>query len=124
MTRTELNSFAAILKARHMELTRRLGKREDIAVERAADALDELQSAMARELTTRNLERESALLRHVHDALARISDGTYGACIDCEEEISRKRLNAMPWALLCIHCQEVSDGNRQFGPPARLMKAA
>jgi DnaK suppressor protein len=115
MTRTELNQFQAILKAKHAEATRALGRREGLAIERTPDALDEVQFAAARELSTRNLERESSLLRQVRAALDRIADGTYGACLQCEEEISPKRLKAVPWATLCIGCQEQADRNRQPG---------
>jgi DnaK suppressor protein len=74
-----------------------------------------VQFAASRELSTRNLERESSLLRQVRAALDRIADGTYGACLQCEEEISPKRLKAVPWATLCIGCQEQADRNRQPG---------
>ena len=113
MTRTELNSFRTILKAKHIEATRTLGRREGLTIERTPDALDEVQFAAARELSTRNLERESAVLREVRAALERIADGSYGVCPQCEEEISQKRLKAVPWATLCIACQEQSDCNRQ-----------
>jgi DnaK suppressor protein len=113
MTRTELNNLRAVLNAKHSEATRTLGRREGLTIERTPDALDEVQFAAARELSTRNLERESSLLREVRAALERIAGGSYGVCLHCEEEISQKRLKAMPWATLCIACQENSDGNRQ-----------
>lgn len=46
------------------------------------------------------------LLREVQDALHRIEAGTYGVCHECEEPISVKRLDAVPWALYCVTCQE------------------
>jgi DnaK suppressor protein len=113
MTRTELNNLRAVLNAKHSEATRRLGRREGLTIERTPDALDEVQFATARELSTRSLERESTLLREVRAALDRIADGSYGVCPHCEEEISQKRLKAVPWATLCIACQEQSDRNRQ-----------
>jgi DnaK suppressor protein len=113
MTRTELNNFRTVLNAKHTEAARALGRREDLAIERTPDALDEVQFAAARELSTRNLERESSILREVRAALDRIADGSYGTCLHCEEEISQKRLKAVPWATLCIACQEEADRNRQ-----------
>ena len=109
MTRTELNQFLTLLKAKNAELARAMGKRDGMAIERTPDALDEIQFAAARELTTRNLERQSELFRTVREALDRIADGTYGTCLNCDEEISHKRLHAMPWATLCIACQEWAD---------------
>jgi len=109
MTQNELNQFLTALNAKHLELSQTPGRRDEIHIERTADALDEIRSAADRELTTRSLERQSELLRSVRAALGRIADGSYGACFDCEEEISHKRLRAMPWATLCIACQERAD---------------
>jgi len=109
MTRTELNHFQTILTAKQADLSRATGRREGLAIERTPDALDEVQLAGERELTTRSLDRESRLLRNVRAALGRIAEGTYGACFECEEEISHKRLRALPWATLCIACQEEAD---------------
>lgn len=125
MTRTELNNFRTVLNSKHSEATRTLGRREGLTIERTPDALDEVQFAAARELSTRNLERESSLLREVRAALDRIDCGSYGVCLHCEEEISQKRLKAMPWATLCIACQENSDRNPQAGVEyGRFLRAA
>ena len=47
------------------------------------------------------------LLREISDALLRIDSGTYGICMECEEPISAKRLDAVPWARYCVKCQEL-----------------
>src|SRR5690349_24025705 len=49
---------------------------------------------------------EMKLLREVEDALRRIERGNYGICHECEEPISAKRLDAVPWAKYCVTCQE------------------
>jgi len=46
------------------------------------------------------------LLREIADALMRIEQGAYGVCMECEETISTKRLDAVPWARYCVKCQE------------------
>ena len=48
-------------------------------------------------------------VRLFRGALARIADGSYGICNHCEEEISLKRLNAVPQTAYCIKCQEAAD---------------
>ena len=113
MTRNELNKVSTILNGKKEEATRTLGRREGLTIERTPDAVDEVQLAAGRELSTRNLEHALSVLREVRAALNRIADGSYGVCLQCEEEISQKRLNAVPWATLCIDCQEQSDSNRQ-----------
>ena len=109
MTKSDLNRFRKILEARQLELARVLRNREGIAIEKSPDALDEVQHAAERELAIRNLDRESHLLRNVRGALRRMGEGSYGICMHCEEDISPKRLEAVPWAAYCIHCQELAD---------------
>jgi DnaK suppressor protein len=55
------------------------------------------------------------LLREVSDALHRIDRDHYGICLECDEPISLKRLEAVPWARYCVTCQEriaarIADG--------------
>ena len=109
MTKTELNKYKTLLETKQAELAGGLRNREGIAIEKTADALDEVQLAGERELAIRNLDRESNMLRNVRGALSRIADGSYGICLHCEEEISLKRLNAVPWTAYCIKCQEAAD---------------
>jgi DnaK suppressor protein len=113
MTKTELNKYKNTLEAKQAELEHVIRNREAITIEKSPDALDEVQHAAERELAIRNLDRESQLLRNVRGALRRIDEGTYGVCAHCEEDISPKRLNAVPWAAFCIACQEMADRSRQ-----------
>ncbi len=115
MTKTEVNKFKKILENKQDELERIVRNRDAITIEKSADALDEVQHAAERELAIRNLDRESNLLRNVRAALRRIDDGSFGTCMHCEEEISPKRLNAVPWAPFCIQCQEQADRNQDDG---------
>ena len=109
MTKSEMNRFRKILEARQSELAKVLRNREGIAIEKSADALDEVQHASERELAIRNLDRDSHLLRNVRVALRRMDEGFYGTCLHCEEAINPKRLDAVPWAGYCIRCQEIAD---------------
>ena len=56
-----------------------------------------------------NLERNYNRLREVETALRRITAGTFGICVECEENINPKRLAAIPWASSCIACQEAPE---------------
>jgi DnaK suppressor protein len=108
-TPAEMSGFQETLKRKEAELAQVLRKRDDIAIEKSADQMDEIQYASERDLAIRNVDRDSSLLRHVKSALRRIHDGSYGICIECESDISPKRLAAVPWAPRCIKCQEVFD---------------
>jgi DnaK suppressor protein len=105
--------FQEALETKAAELDRVLRKRDDITIEKSADQMDEIQFATERDLAIRNVDRDSALLRQVKAALARIRDGSFGTCIECESAISPKRLAAVPWAPLCIQCQEAADRDGQ-----------
>src|SRR6202012_4118700 len=97
MTKAEVDKFKKILEARQAELSGSLRNRDEIVIEKAPDALDEVQLAGERELAIRNLDRDSNMLRQIRRALARIADGSYGVCLHCEEYISPKRIAAVPW---------------------------
>ena len=105
--------ISTVLERKQAELVRVLRTRDDIAIEKSADQMDEIQYASERDLAISNLDRESNLLRQVRTALARIQDGSYGTCIECEWAISPKRLVAVPWASRCIQCQEAADRDGQ-----------
>jgi DnaK suppressor protein len=108
---TEMTGFREILERKEAELGKFLRKRDDIAIEKSADQMDEVQYASERDLAIRNVDRDSTLLRGVKAALGRIHDGSYGTCIECESAISPKRLKAVPWAPRCIQCQTAADQN-------------
>lgn len=109
MKKTEINAFRTILENRQAELEGRNRSRVALAVERSPDELDRIQNSQERELAIGTLDRNSTLLREVRDALGRIDAGTFGICADCEENISPKRLAAIPWAASCIVCQGTAD---------------
>jgi DnaK suppressor protein len=108
---TGTSEIQEVLKRKETELAQVLRERGGIAIERSADPMDEIQYASERDLAIGNVDRESTLLRNVKSALARTHDGSFGICIDCESEISEKRLKAVPWAPRCIECQETADRN-------------
>jgi DnaK suppressor protein len=112
-TNEELDRYEAILQVRIAELERAVRQRDSIAVEQSPDQLDGIQRATERDLAITNIDRESKELRHARTALRRIREGTFGMCEECEEDIHPKRLAAIPWASLCIVCQEGLDRNRE-----------
>jgi len=104
-----MDAFQEILERKKAELAQVVRKRDDIAIEKSADQMDEIQYASERDLAIRNVDRDSTLLRDVKAALRRIRDGSFGTCIECESAINSKRLAAVPWAPRCIQCQDAAD---------------
>ena len=94
MEKSDINRFRALLTRKSVELTKR-------------------------EMATRNPELESKTLREVRTALTRIEYGSYGICLNCDEEIGTKRLRVAPWMSLCIMCQELDDQQRFARPEFR-----
>lgn len=105
----KLTRFEVILQARVAELERGVRQRDGIAIDPSPDQVDEIQRASERALAISKIDRDSKQLRDVRAALRSIREGTYGFCEQCEEEINPKRLVAIPWALLCIECQEALE---------------
>ncbi len=109
MKKNELKKYKALLEAKERALSQELLDREGIEVEIRPDPVDTAQHTQERDLLVRNLDRQSLQLRDVRSALARIADGSYGVCLECEREISPKRLDAVPWTPLCVACQQRAD---------------
>lgn len=105
----EQASIKAVLQAKRNELLAGAVNREDIHIENNADALDNVQALMNREMVSRRLSSDSALLRRVDSALRRVEAGSFGICLECEEEIPTRRLQVLPWADYCVPCQEKAD---------------
>lgn len=51
-------------------------------------------------------QTDAKILRNIEEALWRLENGIYGICRECNEPIAPARLNAIPWARLCITCKE------------------
>jgi DnaK suppressor protein len=117
----DLNRIRALLEALAAELERGINHREAIAIEQSPDHLDEIQTASDRDLAISQIDRQSNQLRRVRAALRRIRDGAFGICEQCDEDIPAKRLAAIPWASLCVVCQEAAErnpfGTRILGDP-------
>ena len=111
MTKTEEKAFRKTLESRQTEL-QNANKTQPIEIEPTSDELDRIQQATEREYAIASLERNFSRLREVSAALRRLDEGTFGICGNCEEEITPKRLAAVPWAPLCIVCQEAADQER------------
>ena len=109
MTKFELSKYQDVLETKQAELVQLVRNRAGIAIEKSPDAFDEVQHAAEREMAIRTLDRESILLRNVRAARRRIEEGSFGVCLHCEEDISPKRLAAVPWTAFCLQCQELAD---------------
>src|SRR5258708_2547958 len=116
------NQTIKTIEERQTSLTEKLRElkgsvdRSDLAVEMIPDLMDNLTRAADHDMIVDRLNRTSETLQAVRTALIALETGTYGYCLECENQIPPKRLDAIPWARYCVACQESID---QFQPSAR-----
>jgi DnaK suppressor protein len=73
------------------------------------DETDLAASEINQNLVFKLRDRERLLLGKIDEALARIEEGTFGVCLECEEPIEPRRLEARPVSTLCIACKEAEE---------------
>jgi DnaK suppressor protein len=73
----------------------------DAAETSEADIQDDIEFAL--------IQMKSETLHKIEEALARLEDGTYGYCFECGDEISERRLRALPFAVRCKDCEEARE---------------
>jgi len=61
---------------------------------------------LAEDINLKHLSSHRDDLQKLDEAIRKLSEGTYGICEDCGDEISEKRLNILPYAIYCIECKE------------------
>jgi DnaK suppressor protein len=61
------------------------------------------------DMTLPALSLDAYLSRAIDSALARLDQGTYGICTDCERSIPIRRLRSLPFAARCLSCQEKAE---------------
>jgi YteA family regulatory protein len=84
---------------------------EDAGEETAYDnhLADTATETYDRELDYTLEENSEHVLSEIDTALKRIDNGTYGTCTNCGKQIPEERLEALPWATLCIDCQREQE---------------
>ena len=108
----------AALESKLQELLAAFGEREELWFGHLADPIDRICSSTDREITVRRLDMLTHLIHDVQSALLRIKEGSYGFCERCESQIQPKRLDAVPWARLCIRCQSQAEAATREPKPA------
>ena len=116
MDRKSAERFRTLLEGRHRELRLSLGQTQHemktAPHDYGKDEGDRANTSQAREMDLGQRSRDRALLGAVDAALRRISEGTFGECLNYGQEINNKRLEAIPWVRYCITCQELIDGTK------------
>lgn len=90
-----------------VERTEDYGREADREV--SQDPADKASNSYTKELLFSQSTTERNTLKLIEEALDRIGEGEFGECVNCGDDISQKRLDAIPWAPYCIKCQELQE---------------
>lgn len=109
----KLEKFKQRLLAKRKELMSEVRGSNVGSLETSTDGIqdiaDQASSAYTKEFLLSIGDAERRLLRQVDEALDKIRRETYGLCESCGGTISERRLEALPFAKLCISCQEAEE---------------
>jgi len=123
----------SIDKRRYRELKEMLGERrrevhdklrslrETLPVEAGVvrDAEEQSVDDFVTEVDMALMQMKSETLSRIDQAIARLENGTYGLCQECDQEIAAARLKALPFAALCRECQEDTETTVRAAREAR-----
>jgi DnaK suppressor protein len=105
----EFRARRTAIEAKLEELAAGFQDRSELTVENSADMLDNIQTAADRDVSVQRMNISTQILSDIREALSRLDKSEYGVCEDCEESIPPRRLDAIPWARVCVKCQETRD---------------
>ena len=112
MDNAKLDYFKEMLLQKQSALTGIVRRTEDYGREKnqnVGDMTDIAVESYTREFLFGKSAGDRRILRDIEDALARIDAKTYGFCTNCDNEINPRRLEAVPWAALCVKCQDLLE---------------
>ena len=112
------------LQLRHRQIVNSLRRLEnetqELETDSAQDIGDRSVLSVSKESLFEQISQQRTILRLVEGAFGRIAGGSFGVCANCEDEISARRLEALPWTQYCLRCQE----NREDEDQCRLQGQA
>jgi len=115
MDNAQLDHFKDILLRKRNAIAGAVRRTEDYGREKdqnTQDIADVAVESYTREFLFGKSAGDRRLLRSIEDALARIEGQTYGFCTNCDNEIGYRRLEAVPWAEMCVKCQELLESGK------------
>jgi len=117
----KVQKFRQRLLDEYQKLTRSISRNrlaeEEIKLENTEDEGDLATISHNKELLYNLHESDFQRLKSIQEALKRMDRGEYGQCLRCGEDINEKRLMAVPWATMCIECQEDAERERTSTRP-------
>jgi len=119
MNKSESRRFQRILEDYRLEALQLLNRSGQEARGLDSDSPQDIGdlsiTSISKEFLFQRSSQIRKLLRLIDSALQRIKDGTFGVCVSCGDEISFRRLEAVPWTECCLRCQEMLENGEEFG---------
>ncbi len=113
MNESDLAYFRNILNERKSQIKKNISdstkEMESLNVSEASDEVDQASISIDRNIEQVITSQQSRELSEIEYAINKISNGTYGVCEMCEEEIRVPRLKVKPHAKYCIVCRELIE---------------
>jgi DnaK suppressor protein len=100
-----LEKREALIKEIKYQLGQSVTEEQSRRLEAAMDSGDQALVDLDREMGISLQEMRNRERQLIDDALDSLEEGTYGVCAECGNEISEKRLQALPFARLCVECK-------------------
>ena len=119
--RTRYAELKGILEERRREIMNAVqDKMRDVRTEGAGqtvqgvlDAAESSEADIQDDIEFALIQMKAETLNKIDEALARLEEGTFGYCFECGEEISERRLRALPFAVRCKDCEEAREAAQQ-----------
>ena len=73
------------------------------------DQVESSEAGIQEDIEFALIQMKAETLNKVNEALARLEEGAYGNCFECDEEIGKQRLRALPFAVRCRECEEARE---------------
>lgn len=77
------------------------------------DAVESSEADIQEDIEFALIQMKAETLQKIDEALSRLEEGSYGYCFECGEEISERRLRALPFAVRCKDCEEAREVAQQ-----------
>lgn len=110
MDKKRLEYFKKKLQSKRDELVRTITRNEQEGRsaddDPTVDLADKAANSYTKEFLFGQTDTDRVTLQLVNEALRRADSGKFGECVNCQEELQQKRLEAVPWARHCRACQE------------------
>lgn len=116
MTHEEIEKYKEMLLNEKREILQALAEGDSTAkdllekeMQNVGDSADEASLSITQNILNLTNSKNRQTLIAIEAALRRIEESSFGICVNCGKEVSKERLDALPWATMCIKCKNENE---------------